>query len=980
MGKEQGPKIINKNQDTKAAARANAARAEGRKRHPIWTTAKVTMFGLGSLVVLGVATGAGYVSSMLKGLPHVNASTFQNNRAASIVYDANGKVIGSFKGDGDRQPISSIQQVSTALVNSFVAGEDKTFFTNIGVNPLSMGRAVVQDVLGHKIESGASTITQQTVKLAVFPQQERTVRRKVQEIALALEVNHELSKDEIMTDYMNWVYMGRLGTDPVYGVKRASEIIFQKDPKNLTLPEAAFLAAIPNNPSYFSPYQFPKHTVARQHYILQQMLENHMISQSAYDQAIHFNILKDVHKAPTVGLPAHPYLMLDEIKPRVISALVQAGVYGNATDAESALPTAGLQIHTTIDLKKQDDVENVLQNATLFNGTDKTYKSPNGQTTTDLYEAGVTIIDNQTGAIVAVGGGRDYLKDSYDHADLARQPGSSIKPLLDYGPAIDQRLITAATPLYDAPTHFSLPSGDWNPQDDEDDFVGLMSARDALAQSRNVPAIDILEELTPQVGFSYLDKMGLSPNDKTLYGNPTIVADDANHLSSAIGGLDNGATVEQMTSAYTTFANQGVWHQGYMIQSIDDQTGRTIYTAHPKTSQVFSPATAYIVTDMLHDVLYSAQGTAVAVGSQFPGQYISGKTGTTDNLTDGWFVGYTKQYTAGIWMGYNHHESISPSVYNLKFSVWSDIMRPILKQSPATTPWQRPANVVTESVSSISGQLPTALSTAHGTIETEPFIDGTQPTQQDSVNVIAKYVVIGGVKYLATTNTPPQDVRTGVFIKLPAVPDQAHKVVGGETFQTPYLLPTQADPRGGQVLDAGNTASTSPAQLAAPSQIQGHIQGTSVVLSWKPVTSALHYAIYRSTSANGSYVEVGNTSATSFTDSHLPKGADVVYYVIYAQSNNAMSDASTPFGIQLPAQITPPSGGGGGNTTGNGTGSSTPPTGNGTNSTGAGTGGGSTGSGNSANNTSTGETTGDTHPRNSTSPKVDWMPGVGIMK
>ncbi|WP_206922268.1 transglycosylase domain-containing protein [Alicyclobacillus suci] len=957
MGREQGPGDKKNRKKPTArtrdkSAKETLAKAERTSRRPVWTAVKVTLFGLGSLVILGLATGTGYISSMLKGLPHVNAATFQNNRAASTVYDVNGKVIGSFKGDGDRQPISSTKQVSPQLVNAFVAAEDKTFFTNMGINPLSMARAVVQDVLGHKIESGASTITQQTVKLAVFPQQERTIRRKVQEIALALKVNHELSKEEIMTDYMNWVYMGRLGTDQVYGVKRASEIIFHKDPKNLTLSEAAFLAAIPNNASYFSPYQFPKHTIARQHYILEQMLDDHMISQSAYNQAIKFDILKDVHKPASTGLPDHPYLMLDEIKPRVVQALVQAGLYDNATDAESALPTAGLQIHTTIDLNKQEDVENILENPSIFEGT-----APSGTySKTDLYEAGVTIIDNQTGGIVAIGGGRDYLKDSYDHADIARQPGSSIKPLLDYGPAIDRRLITAATPLYDAPTHFSLPTEDWDPQDDEGDFVGLMSARDALAQSRNVPAIDILEELTPQVGFSYLSKMGLGTTDTTLYGNPTITTDDTSNLSSAIGGLKYGATVTQMTSAYTTFANQGVWHQSYMIQEIDDQSGRTLYQAHPKTAQVFSPATAYIITDMLHDVLYSSEGTAQVVGAQFPGQYISGKTGTTDDRADGWFVGYTQKYTTGIWMGYNHHEAIPSSVYNLKFTVWSDIMRPILKETPATTPWKRPANVVTEAVSSISGQLPTDLSTAHGTIQTEPFIDGTQPTQYDSVNVVAKYVVIGGKEYLATTHTPPSEIRTGVFIKLPSVPDEEHKVPGGETYQTPYLLPSQPDPRGGQVLSGGSSTTTIPT-VPAPSHIAGHVDGASVVLSWTSVPSAAQYAVYRATSVNGPYVQVGTTGSPSFTDSHLPTGASELYYEVYAQSSSAMSAASAPVAVTVSGSTPPPltgSGQTGSNTTGTGKG---------------------TGGGNGANDTS-GEAG---NPPDSTAPPKanQWMPGVG---
>lgn len=929
MRKQNGPQgKRNQKQETtrikRPSQRSQKAKAkkEQNKRHPVLMTFKILSFAVGSLVVLGVAGGAGYVSSMLKGLPKVSAASFANNRAASVVYDQKGKVIDRFKGDGDRLPISSVSQVSPHLVNSFIAAEDKTFYTNIGINPLSMGRAVFQDVLGHHIASGASTITQQTVKLAIFPEQQRTLHRKIQEIALALEVNHQLTKNEIMTDYMNWVYMGRLGNVPVYGVKRASEILFQKDPKNLTLPEAAFLAAIPNNPSYFSPYQFPQHTLDRQHYILQQMLNNKMIDQSQYDSAMKYDVLKDIHKPSTAGLPNYPYLMLDEIKPRVVQALVKAGLYDNATDAESALPNAGLKIYTTIDLSKQQDIDNVLHNTKLFKGTDVTYTDPNGKKKTDLYEAGVTLIDNQTGGILAIGGGRDFVKDNYDHADYARQPGSSIKPLLDYGPAFDQKILTAGSILYDAPTKFDTPQGVWEPHDAESVFGGLMSARKALYESRNVPAIDILSDITPQVGFSYLNKMGMGTDATTLNGSPTIVKADESHLSSAIGGLDHGVTVEQETSAYTTFPNQGVWHQSYLISHIDDETGRQVYTAHPKTEQVFSPQTAYIVTNILHDVVTNPLGTAPMLGQRFPGQYISGKTGTTDSQKDGWFIGYTQKYTMGIWMGYNNHERIASRNYNLKFTLWGDMMAPILKQDPAKTPWPKPNGIVNVDVSSLSGQLPTPLSTAHGQVVSEPYIDGTQPTQQDSVDVEAKYVVINGKKYLATTNTPPQDVKTGVFIKLPNVPDESHKVPNGVTADTPYLLPTQTDPRGGQTLEGG-VVGGSQTQLSAPSGVKGTLAGQSVEITWDSVPSATKYEVYRASDPNGPWTDLGSTSTPAYTDNSLPQDTLTAYYEIFAESNNAMSDGSIPYGIAI---LPSPSGSANGNSTdntSNGTGNDT---------------------------------------------------------
>ncbi|MCL6446382.1 MAG: transglycosylase domain-containing protein, partial [Alicyclobacillus sp.] len=232
-----------------------------------WTAkrvAKFSGFSMVGFVILATGAGVGYIAALLKGLPAISASTFTHLSQASVVYDVEGRVIGEFAKDGDRQPITSIRQVSPHLVHAFIAAEDKTFYHNIGINPPSILRAAMQNLLAHRIESGFSTITQQTVKLALFPEQQRTLKRKVQEVALALELNRLLSKDEILTDYMNWVYMGKLGSQNVYGVKKAAEILFHKDPKDLNLPEAAFLAAIPNNPSWYNPYQNADRTRLRQ--------------------------------------------------------------------------------------------------------------------------------------------------------------------------------------------------------------------------------------------------------------------------------------------------------------------------------------------------------------------------------------------------------------------------------------------------------------------------------------------------------------------------------------------------------------------------------------------------------------------------------------------------------------------------------------------------------------------------------------------
>ncbi|QSO46250.1 transglycosylase domain-containing protein [Alicyclobacillus mengziensis] len=927
-------KPSSREQKRKEKADNKRAKTEARRGHVVLRIIGYTFLFIGGIIVVAIGAGIGYGTALLKGLPTVTAATFTNNSAPTVVYDKHGKIIGQFAADGDRQPISSIHQVSPNLVQAFVAAEDKTFYQNIGINPLAMARAFVQDLTHHQIQSGASTITQETVKLAVFPDQQRTLKRKVQEIALAIEVNRILSKDEIMTDYMNWLYMGRMGSQDVYGVKTASNILFHKDPKDLNLAEAAFLAAIPNNPSLFSPYQYPQNTVKRQHLILQHMLANGTITQAQYSSAASFNILKDIHQPAKTTQP-YPYLMNDDVRPLVAKYLVSQGLYSTALQAEDALPTAGYKVYTTIDLNMQNDVNSVLQNNKLFGNTTKTVKingkilkDSNGKPVQDLYEAGVTLVDNQTGGILAIGGGRDYYKDYYDHSDLPRQPGSSIKPLLDYGPAIQMGKLTAATPIMDGPITFPSGSGQpWKPTDDEPYWHGIVSARQALYQSLNVPAIKVLQYITPQAGGQYLEKMGITTSSKTINGLPTLAASDLQELPSAIGGLANGLTVQQMTSAYSTFPNQGVWRQSYLISHITDHQGNTVYQAHPKQTTVFSSQTAYVIDSMLRDVVTQPTGTAYAIGTSFPkNYYIYGKTGTTDQQRDGWFVGYTQKYTMGIWMGYNHHEQIEVypvNWYSLKFTLWSKIMAPIFKESPPTTPIQEPPGIVQLAVCKDSGELPSTLCKQQGDVYNEIFVQGTEPTQTDNVHVAALYTVINGKKYLATTNTPANEVKQGTFIDPSKIQlNQPWPLPPGVvTSDSSQYVPTQPDPRGGTVLQA--PSSTPSPTLSAPTNVQANVDPTGAVnLLWSPVNTATSYTVWRATSANGPYVNIaGPIPATAYTDKNLPSGASVVYYQIYAASDSAISPPSQPVAVQVgvPAQT------GTGNGTDNNVGNTTAP-------------------------------------------------------
>ncbi|WP_067930747.1 transglycosylase domain-containing protein [Alicyclobacillus kakegawensis] len=874
---------------------AQAARSQRpRGRRIAIAIVKITAMSAASLIVLALGAGIGYAKSLLKGLPAISAATFANLSQPSVVYDRNGRVIGKFDKNGARQPISSIRQVSNNLVDAFVAGEDKTFWTNIGINPMAMGRALVQDVLHHHIESGASTITQQTVKLAVFPEQQQTLRRKVQEIALALKLNHILTKPEIMTDYMNWVWMGSMGGQQVYGVEAASQILFSKSAKDLNLPEAAFLAAIPNNPAQLTPYRYdkskrryvidPSPVIPRQRYILEQMLKNKMITKAQYEDAVSYDIRNDLHLPPKVSIQ-YPYLMKSEIEPWVTQQLVKQGLYPNTAAADAALSTAGYKIYTTFDLNIQNHMDQVLKDPKFYAGTTATRIDAQGKPQKNLFEAGAALIDNHTGAIVALGGGNG--KSELDHSDVPRRPGSAIKPLVDYGPALDMHAITAATPLMDVPVSWYK---DGDVHDDDNRWRGVTTVRDALTYSYNVPAIVVLHDIGPENGTKYLEKMGIYPGEKTLDGRVTLTRGDMSNLSTAIGGLTYGLTVQQMTSAYTTLANEGVWHQSYFVSKIVGRDGATVYQVHPKVNKVFSPQATFILDDMLRDVV--TKGTASAVGEHFPSQYIYGKTGTTDDEFDGWFVGFTQDYTLGLWTGYDYQRHIPSTIYNEKFTMWNDIMDPLLQEHPSTKPLPRPSGLVRVTVCKASGELPTALCKADNDVETEWFIQGTQPTKTCDVHVQLPYVVYHGKKYLATTKTPANEIQVGVFLKLPfTIP------AGVQTEIDSQLAPIQPDPRGGRVLSELSTSEL--AQRPAAPAVTAAIRNDGVWLRWSRAQGASSYSVWRSVQPDGPYVKIADgLTGTQYLDKTVPQTTGNVYYRVYATTASGLSTPSNTVVVQ----------------------------------------------------------------------------------
>jgi len=865
------------------------------------TTIKLSLFFV-FIAITFVGLGfARKVSAIIHETPVFNLSAFSNLAAPTLIYDRNNRLLTEMKTQDDRELIKNIHQVSPYLAKAFVAAEDKDFYHHFGVNPVAILRAVVQDALPHHAQSGASTITQQTVKLAVFPGQEHTLQRKIQEAVLAIDLEHVLTKDEILTDYMNWIYYGKMGSNNVYGVARASKALFDKSPLELNLAQSAFLAAIPNNPALFSPYYELSNAITRQHYVLDNMLQLGFINRASYDEAMQFNIASSIKKIPETDGNANygefPFVNT-EVKEKAIGIMVKIGLYKTTDQAEQALSTGGYKIYTTIDTKAQQVTKKVLANDSLFDPP-ISYSVPDGKGGTVKKavqeQAGATLIDNATGGILAIGGGRNFTEDQNNHTELWRQPGSSIKPLADYGPAINLHLLSPGSVIDDVPTQWpdnNAPDGKYFPLNWDKSFHGLVSARKALYESYNIPALKVFDMVGPSVGLGYLEKMGIT----------TITPQDKNNLAAGIGGLTKGLTVEQATSAYSTFPNQGVWRDGYLIEKIADRNGDVVYQHQSTMNPVFSPQAAYLMTNMMEDVV--KKGTAAYyVGSHYQGLPVAGKTGTTDGNKDAWFIGFTPLVTLGVWGGYDvpypmtEYQSHHPQV------VWDDIINGIQSYGyPVSGKFTEPSGIVPVEISTKSGLLPTPLCKQLGDVTTDLFIQGTEPTTYDNVLVQAKYIVLNGVKYLATESSPPNEVKEGTFIKR-----APYTLPNGNTSYLPsdYTeeLPKLSDPR--------KASAPASSKLSPPNGIK--ITGSSassVTLEWSSVDGAASYIILRGTSADGPFAPISSDplTATTYSDSSVVSDKHYFYEVESVSSTGDPSKPSTIVtadpGLQKPAAPT----------------------------------------------------------------------------
>lgn len=579
-------------------------------------------------LVVFAGLGFGYIFAAYQSLPAVG----NNMRPAvsSQVFDSHGRLITTLHSDQNRLPID-INKVPQNLQNAFIAAEDNRFYEHIGIDPIGIFRAIFANLTNRGIAQGGSTITQQLAKNA-FLSQEQTLKRKIQEAMLALEIEHKYSKKEILEMYMNQIYFGQ----GAYGIQTAAKTYFNKDVNELTLTQCAILAGLPKSPNYYSPFNNLNEAKKRKNVVLDQMVKYGYVSAAEAEDAKNQDLgLSKSHQSKEADEYAS---FIDYVSQQV------AKKYG-----DDALYKEGLKIYTTMDVDKQHAAVRAMRN--LPNN----YTDENGLTQP---QAAIVSIDPKTGHILAMVGGRG--QDSFNRASMAvRQPGSAFKPFV-YLTAL-QHDMTPDTTMDDQPVTY----GGWSPKNDGGSYSGTMTLSDALAHSVNTIAVQLADKVGTKNIIANAKKMGIT----------TLDAKDDN-LAMALGGLTKGVTPLEMASAYGTFANKGVHVKPTAIVKILDRNGNVLEDAstlekEETKTRVMSEREAYEMTTMLEGVIDHGTGRGAAIGRP-----AAGKTGTTDDNKDAWFVGYTPDIVTAVWIGDDTGSHSLGEVYGgtIPAEIWKDYM------------------------------------------------------------------------------------------------------------------------------------------------------------------------------------------------------------------------------------------------------------------------------------------------------------------
>ena len=566
----------------------------------------------------------------------------------------------TIKGKENREWVDS-DKIPDTLKNAVVAIEDERFYKHHGVDWVRTIGAVKGWLLGGT-QYGGSTITQQLIK-NITADNDYSVKRKVNEIFRAFALEKEIDdKDRILVMYLNTIYLGYNS----YGVQTAAMQYFDKDVSQLDLAESAVLAGLTNNPSIYDVYNHPEKVKERQETILAQMLDQKMISQEEYEAAVAEELNYRPYEEYQQEIKSTYSYFTDEVIKDVINDLMTEKGYSRLV-AENMVYSGGLNIYATIDTKVQNALDEVWANADNFPNTEKYGEIP---------QSAMVITDKQ-GNIVGIAGGRGEKTSSrgFSYAsDARRQPGSSIKPLATYGPAMDAGIATPDTTVYDRALIQDAEGNPWPMNDGKYPTGRAMTVKEGMTRSLNTISAQLLKQLTPQKSYEFMtQQLGFKLVDSRTNEDGTVQS-DIDLAPLALGALTDGVTVREMAGGFSTFINDGVYGGTRTYTKVTDSEGNTIMENTPNTDKGFTNVrTAYYMLDCLQNV--TAHGTAY--GIQLDGVETGGKTGTTTSNTDIWFCGITPKYSGAVWVGYEHNSRLDGLDGRSAAEIWLAVMQKV---------------------------------------------------------------------------------------------------------------------------------------------------------------------------------------------------------------------------------------------------------------------------------------------------------------
>ena len=714
--KVQGKDNVNLNKDNKKKDKKEVKHSKLKK------VIRIFFILIIILAIIAIGTIAGIVFGVIGNDLEITEENLAIKTSNSVVLDIEGNQIAQLNGDENRE-IISLSEMGEYLSKAFVSIEDERFYSHNGVDlPRTISATMNYLVKAGDTSYGGSTITQQLIKNATGDK-EQDWTRKVKEIVRAYKIEKVMSKSQILESYLNTIPLGG-GAKNVHGVKTASRYYFDKNPTELTVAQAAYIAGITHSPNLYGPFKETPNIEkinSRTKTVLLKMKELGNLEEEQYNEAVaeveEGLAFKEGNIIQKNSLSYHSEAAINQILDQMVE---EKGLDRKA--AEARLYGGGYKIYTTQNTTIQNRVnEEYLKTKYIVKGRKK---NEDGTLKNETTQSGMVIMDHKTGQVLAVGGTlgeKTAFGKNYGTAKVA-QPGSAIKPLATIAPGLETNAITAATVLDDSPKSY----GRYTPRNSYAGYKGLMNIKKMIEISSNVPEVKLLQKITPKKSIEFMQSMGLNMQDQP------------EELALVLGGTKNYVSPLEMATAYSVIANGGEYISPTFYTKIEDSNGEVILEPKQEKRRIMSEQNAYIEKMILKGPVEGAAGTARGV--KVSGMDVGAKTGSTDEYTDRWLCGFTPYYTAATWIGYPNYKERPPFSNNMASTIWAAIMKDIHKGLESKT-FEKPSGIVTGAVCRDSGLKPTELCSQDprgARAYTETFVKGTVPTGECDVHVKVK--------------------------------------------------------------------------------------------------------------------------------------------------------------------------------------------------------------------------------------------------